>query len=75
MPFKVSVAAFGLLLTATQVDALSLSETRHLLDRTGFGSSPQETSRFLALTREEAVDHLLGSLGQPAVLPPPPFVL
>ncbi|WP_268842302.1 DUF1800 domain-containing protein [Rhizobium skierniewicense] len=62
------------LLSAVQAHALSLAETRHLLDRTSFGMSVQDAADFSILSREQAVDKLLDGLPNPQRDAPPPFV-
>ncbi|KFX25870.1 hypothetical protein KP24_04115 [Pectobacterium atrosepticum] len=54
--------------------ALTIAETRHLIDRTGFGTTPQDIERFNDMTREQAVDYLLGTLNAPFYTLPPTFV-
>ncbi|PWD60886.1 DUF1800 domain-containing protein [Pectobacterium parmentieri] len=54
--------------------ALTIAETRHLIDRTGFGTTPQDIERFKDMTREQAVDYLLGTLNTPFYTRPPTFV-
>ncbi|MBA5235615.1 DUF1800 domain-containing protein [Pectobacterium aroidearum] len=54
--------------------ALTIAETRHLIDRTGFGTTPQDIERFKEMTREQAVDYLLSTLDAPFYTLPPAFV-
>ena len=54
--------------------ALTIAETRHLVDRTGFGTTPQDIERFKEMTREQAVDYLLSTLDAPFYTLPPAFV-
>jgi uncharacterized protein (DUF1800 family) len=39
----------------------TIHEAAHLLNRAGFGGSPEEIRKFHAMGREKAVDHLLGA--------------
>lgn len=63
-----------LCLMVGQVQALSLDETRHLLERTGFGASPEDMQTYQSLSREQAVQRLLDSLDTPLLTSPPSFV-
>ncbi|WP_442953141.1 DUF1800 domain-containing protein [Pectobacterium sp. A5351] len=54
--------------------ALTPAETRHLVDRTGFGTTQQDIERFKNMTREQAVDYLLGTLDTPFYTRPPAFI-
>lgn len=54
--------------------ALTIAETRHLVDRTGFGTTPQDIERFKEMTREQAVDYLLSTLDAPFYTLPLAFV-
>jgi len=52
-------------------DTLSLSDTRHLITRTGLGASPAELNQFIGLTRTAAVNRILAGLtSQPSSAPP-----
>ena len=58
-----------------QLFALTFSEARHLLARTGFGSpTPQEIDRILPLSYETAVDQILDGVLSTAVTPVPKFL-
>jgi uncharacterized protein (DUF1800 family) len=61
--FRLGGAALGLawLLCAGAALAapVGAEEARHLLSRTGFSASPEETATFAALTRSQAVERLL----------------
>ncbi|WP_225084820.1 DUF1800 domain-containing protein [Pectobacterium colocasium] len=58
----------------TSAIALTIAETRHLVDRAGFGTTPQDIERFKDMTREQAVDYLLSTLDAPFYTLPPVFV-
>lgn len=49
-----------LLLLAMRIFALDIGETRHLLDRTGFGARPADIEIYAPLSRSEAVDKIIG---------------
>lgn len=51
----------GLLLLSAQAVALNASEARHLLVRTGFNASTTEITALASLTREQAIDQLIGN--------------
>lgn len=72
---KVKLMLF-LFLSGLSIDSLSLTteESRHLLTRTGFGASPQEIADLQPLTREQAVDKIIGSLRTEPLSPPPAFI-
>ena len=59
---------------AHHVQALTLDETRHLLERTGFGASPADIQTYQALSRAQAVHRLLDSLDTPLWITSPAFV-
>ncbi len=48
-----------LLMPFAQAATLGTEEARHLLNRAGFGATPQEISDFARLSRSQAVDRLL----------------
>lgn len=54
--------------------ALSPEETRHLLDRAGFGAAPDDFAIYRPLTRTAAVDRLLGDLDAPTLTADPSFL-
>ncbi|MGQ0809848.1 MAG: DUF1800 domain-containing protein [Nitrospiraceae bacterium] len=54
--------------------ALTFEESRHLLSRTGFGSSPKEIRRFMKLDREKAVEHILSTTAHQATTIPPNWI-
>jgi uncharacterized protein (DUF1800 family) len=69
--------ALGLLVTglgAFSAHALSPEEIRHLLDRAGFGATPQDIELYRPLSRAQAVDKLLGQLDATTLTPPPEFL-
>lgn len=49
----------------------TLFEAAHLLNRAGFGGSPQEIKALHALGREKAVDSLIGAADEPDAFPMP----
>jgi len=53
---------------------LGFDDARHLLNRTSFAANVEDIHAFSRLTREQAVDRLLGWSGKPAANPPPPWV-
>ncbi len=67
---------YGLLLFARIGFAAPLGEegARHLLNRSGFGASPQEVTMFARLERAMAVDQLLAQAQSVAMTPPPGWV-
>ncbi|MCL2892106.1 DUF1800 domain-containing protein [Brenneria tiliae] len=68
---------FAIVLAAIATDksfALTPGESRHLLERTGFGVTPQEIARLRDMTREQAVDDLLTTLDAPFYTRPPAFI-
>lgn len=68
-----SVVAVLLLILAPWLQAAPMGEdaARHLLNRTGFGATPQHIRDFAALSREAAVDRLLAGVQSQAQTPPP----
>ncbi|MEM9428082.1 MAG: DUF1800 domain-containing protein [Pseudomonadota bacterium] len=56
---------------AAAPDALTLSEARHLLSRTGFGAAPHEIEAFAGLSAEEAVARLLDGVREAPSVPMP----
>ena len=71
LPLLLFIACAALVARA---QALGYEDARHLLNRTGFGATDAEVRDFAALTREEAVDRLLGGARRESVTPPPLFV-
>ncbi|MFY8106264.1 MAG: DUF1800 domain-containing protein [Elstera sp.] len=74
---RLRLLACGLLatgLSALSAHALTPQETRHLLDRAGFGATPQDIALYRPLSRTEAVDKLLGQLDAPTLTPTPEFL-
>src|SRR5262245_50135462 len=65
------VLTFNFSLAAAGNAPLGFDDARHLLNRTSFAASPQEIAAFGKLTREEAVERLLGAAGTSAATPPP----
>ncbi len=69
------LAALGLaLLAIPPVSALTPDETRHLLDRAGFGATVDDLATYRPLTRSAAVDRLLADLDAPTLTPAPGFL-
>lgn len=67
----------GLLLLAcslARAEPIGYEGARHLLNRAGFGATDSEITGFATLTRDEAVDRLLGESRREATLAPPAFV-
>lgn len=54
--------------------ALSPEDARHLLSRSGYGASAAEIAELAPLTREQAVDLILGRTRTEPVVPPPEFL-
>jgi uncharacterized protein (DUF1800 family) len=50
---------------------LEYPDARHLLNRTGFGATDAEIRGYVGLTREQAVDRMLGKARSEAATPPP----
>lgn len=66
---------FSVTLLATgAVNALSLEDSRHLLNRTGFGATAAEIAELAPLDRTQAVDLLLARLRREPSVPPPEFL-
>lgn len=75
---RVSFLAFWLVvvsLTAPATQALAPEETRHLLDRAGFGATPGDIDLYKPLSRTKAVEKLLGALDTPTLTPNPDFLV
>lgn len=51
--------------------SMTIEESRHLLNRTGFGAAPQEVASLVGLSYPEAVAGLLGGVDPHPVLPMP----
>lgn len=66
-------ALVTLLLTALPVQALSVADSRHLLDRAGLGASATEVQRLLPLGRSAAIDRLLSADKQARTPVPAPL--
>ncbi len=62
------------LITSLPAPALSPADTRHLLDRTGFGASAADFARFAPMSREAAVETLIAETRRVPVTPLPPFI-
>ena len=58
-------------LSALDEQAWNLRTARHLLERAGFGGTPEEISRVHAMGLQGAVDYLVNFSGAPAVTLPP----
>src|SRR5262245_31090377 len=59
---------------AVQAAGMGADDARHLLNRTGFGAQPREIADCARLSREQAVDRLLGATVAAATTPPPEWV-
>lgn len=74
-PFARLLSALALFLTllpaAGPVRALDAADARHLLSRTGFGAAPHEIAALLPLSREQAVDRLIGAIAETPLLAMP----
>src|SRR5574337_269172 len=64
-----SVCAFAA--DAAAASVLSYDDSRHLLNRTGFGATDAEIRRFAGLTRDEAARTLINGTRTTAVTAPP----
>ena len=53
---------------------MGADDARHLLNRAGFGAQPREIADCARLSREQAVDRLLGAAVAAAKTPPPEWV-
>ena len=73
MHWLLAISSF-LLMSLAQAAAMGTEEARHLLNRTGFGATPQEITDFSRLSREEAVERLLAGATTEARTPMPPGV-
>jgi uncharacterized protein (DUF1800 family) len=73
MRFVFAVATF-LVPFAVEAAAIGYDGARHLLNRTGFGATDAEITRYATLEREEAVDRLLEGTRTEASVTPPEFV-
>jgi uncharacterized protein (DUF1800 family) len=74
MKLKTLIPLVILVSCSGQSMAMSFSDARHLLARTGFGSpSMTEIEAILPLTYPQAVDHILDGVSTTAVSPPPVF--
>src|SRR4051812_23233445 len=70
------VAAVGLLIFCAVANAatqLGVDDARHLLNRIGFSASKSDIDAYAKLTREQAVDRLLGETRREATTPAPSF--
>ena len=52
---------------------MGIDDARHLLARTGFGPTSAEVREYAALSRDEAIDHLLAGVRATPVTPAPPW--
>lgn len=66
---------FLFLMPFVQAAAMGTEEARHLLNRAGFGATPQEIVDFSRLSREAAVERLLAGASAEARTPLPPGVV
>jgi uncharacterized protein (DUF1800 family) len=74
---RLKICAFLFLLlaaVAARAQALGYADARHLLGRTGFGATDEEVRAWAPLTREQAVERLLGGSRREASTPAPAFV-
>ncbi|MET0683070.1 MAG: DUF1800 family protein, partial [Casimicrobiaceae bacterium] len=67
------MAAFPVAAASSPV--LGYDDARHLLARTGFGPTDAEIRAYASLTREAAVEKLLGETRTTALTPPPAIVV
>lgn len=63
-----------LLAASLPTAALSPTETRHLLDRAGFGATAADFARFAPLSRAQAVETLIAETRRAPVTPLPDFM-
>lgn len=66
-----SAAAIVLWSSATLAAGMGEDDARHLLNRSGFGAPPSSVASFSRLSRDQAVDRLLGAARTSPVLSPP----
>ncbi len=59
---KIMTICFVIVFTITDTSALTLSESKHLLSRTGFGGSLSEIKPLLPLNRQQAIELLLNGI-------------
>jgi len=59
---------------AAQAAPMREDDARHLLNRAGFGATPEEIERYAKLSRAEAVERLLHGTRTEAQSPPPQWV-
>ena len=74
---RAALAGVALALTCALAHAaspfLGFDDARHLLNRTGFSASRADIETYARLTREQAVERLLGEARREASTPPPAF--
>ncbi len=70
----VAATCLSLAAVAKPSDTLEADDARHLLNRTGFAASQHEIKSFTGLTRQQAVEKIIGSTQEVATLPPPKWV-
>jgi hypothetical protein len=58
-----------MLVLARPVAALDIEDTRHLLDRTGFGARPEALEVFSPLDRAAAIERVLGARAASSPVP------
>lgn len=68
--FALALAAAGPVACAAAAP-LGFDDARHLLNRTSFAANVDDVDAFARLTREEAVERLLGWTRNPPLTPPP----
>lgn len=64
----------GVNAASAAVRPLGFDDARHLLNRTSFAANVEDVNGFAQLTREQAVDRLLGWTKHPRLTPPPQWV-
>ncbi len=68
------IAALALALPLAAQAQMGPDDSRHLLNRAGFGAQPREIAAYAALSRSEAVERLLAGTARAARTPPPDWV-
>ena len=69
-----AICALSLAACATSQTPLSPDDAKHLALRVEFGESPADPSRYIGLTRGQAVDKILAGVRTEPVTPPPAWV-
>ena len=75
-PFARTLALAALMFAAAQISAAPMGpdEARLLLSRTGFAATADSVKMWSQLSREQAVDRLVGDSRTSAITPPPGWV-